>query len=118
MRKGQYISILTTICKIFFNFFVKFIFRLIDCCYICPVEILINIYHIIMKKKILIRILCLLAGTVGAIPTIIDLFGMGSAWQYMYNAAYLLIALPLLISLWATQTLDIIPFSEHSYDRK
>ena len=57
-----------------------------------------------MKNACLIRTACLLTALMAAIPTMFDLFGGGSIWQYLYNAAYIFLVLPSVAFLWVTKT--------------
>lgn len=60
-----------------------------------------------MKKK-LRAIICAVLIIVAGAPVITDYFGSGTALQYSYNMAYLLVILPVLIALsgiveWGTR---------------
>ena len=44
------------------------------------------------------RVIRIILGILFAVPVIIDIFGAGTTWQYIYNAGYLLVLLPLLIA--------------------
>ena len=55
------------------------------------------------------RVIRIVIGFLLAIPLVIDLFGTGTAWQYLYNAVYILCILPLLIA---------VPFRKNKYEKE